>query len=169
MFFIRSPLSAPACLLMRWHSVALDSLRMGLVTSKIKRLEGWDFQAHPLIPGKELGCRLSSIIKTLGWGDYMSFRVGEHIHIPECNAPQLHRDRSPKSSHVPLHLYSLYTNKKYWWESCSMKIFQDLAFPGHYKMTMRHPLLLKSLKGLLKHWASPITSIVPGDLSLQEK
>ena len=50
-----------------------------------------------------------------------------------------------------------------------MKVFQDLACPGHYKITMRHPLLLKSLKGLLKHWASPITSIVPGDLSLQEK
>ena len=50
-----------------------------------------------------------------------------------------------------------------------MTVLQDLAYLGHYKMTVRHHLLLKSPKGLLKHWALPITSIVPGDLSLLEK
>ena len=51
----------------------------------------------------------------------------------------------------------------------SMKSFQDLVCPGHYKVTMGHHLLLRSPKGSLKHWALLITSIVPGGLSLQEK
>ena len=51
----------------------------------------------------------------------------------------------------------------------SMKSFQDLVCPGHYKVTMGHHLLLRSPKGSLKHWALLITSIVPEGLSLQEK
>ena len=52
---------------------------------------------------------------------------------------------------------------------CSMKSFKDLVFPGHYKVTVGHHLLLRSPKESLKHWALLIISIVPGDLSLQEK
>ena len=54
-------------------------------------------------------------------------------------------------------------------KNCSMKSFQDLVCPGHYKVTMRHHLLLRSPKGSLKHWALLIISIVPGGLSLKEK
>ena len=36
-------------------------------------------------------------------------------------------------------------------KNCSMKSFQDLVFPGHYKVTMGHHLLLQSPKGSLKH------------------
>ena len=54
-------------------------------------------------------------------------------------------------------------------ENDSKKSFQDLACPGHYKMTMGHHLLLRSPKGSLKHWALLITSIAPGGLILQEK
>ena len=54
-------------------------------------------------------------------------------------------------------------------KNCSMKSFQDLVFPGHYKVTVGHHLLLSSTKGSLKHWALLIISIVPGGLSLQEK
>ena len=54
-------------------------------------------------------------------------------------------------------------------KNCSMKSFQDLVFPGHYKVTVGHHLLLRSPKGSLKHWALHIISIVPGALSLQEK
>ena len=54
-------------------------------------------------------------------------------------------------------------------KNCSMKSFQDLVFPDHYKATMGHHLLLRSPKGSLKHWALHIISIVPGGLSLQEK
>ena len=32
-----------------------------------------------------------------------------------------------------------------------MKSFQGLVCPGHYKVTMGHHLLLRSLKGSLKH------------------
>ena len=53
--------------------------------------------------------------------------------------------------------------------NCSMKSFQDLVCPGHYKVTMGHHLLLRSPKGSLKHWALFIISIVPGGLSFQEK
>ena len=42
-------------------------------------------------------------------------------------------------------------------KNCSMKSFQDLVCPGHYKVTMWHYLLLRSPKGSLKHWAlSPL-------------
>ena len=51
----------------------------------------------------------------------------------------------------------------------SIKSFQDLVCPGHYKVTMGHHLLLRSPKGSLKHWALLIISTVPGGLSLQEK
>ena len=54
-------------------------------------------------------------------------------------------------------------------KNCSMKSFQDLVCPGHYKVTMGYHLLLRSPKGSLKHWALLIISIVPGGLSLQEK
>ena len=54
-------------------------------------------------------------------------------------------------------------------KNCSMKSFQDMVCPGHYKVTMGHHLLLRSPKGSLEHWALLITSIVPGGLSLQEK
>ena len=54
-------------------------------------------------------------------------------------------------------------------KNCSMKSFQDLVCPAHYKVTMGHHLLLRSPKGSLKHWALLIISIVPGALSLQEK
>ena len=54
-------------------------------------------------------------------------------------------------------------------ENYCMKSFQDLVYPGHYKVTMGHHLLLRSPKGSLKHWALLIISIVPGGLSLQEK
>ena len=53
--------------------------------------------------------------------------------------------------------------------NCFMKSFQDLVCPGHYKVTVGHHLLLRSPKESLKHWALLIISIVPGDLSLQEK
>ena len=58
-------------------------------------------------------------------------------------------------------------NKKQ--KNCSMKSFQDLVCPRHYKVTMEHHLLLRSPKGSLKHWALFIISIVPGGLSFQEK
>ena len=51
----------------------------------------------------------------------------------------------------------------------SMKSFQDLFCPGHYKVTMGHHLLLMSPKKSRKHWALLIISIVPGGLNLQEK
>ena len=54
-------------------------------------------------------------------------------------------------------------------KNCSMKSFQDLVCPGHYKVTMGHHLLLRSPKGSLKHWVLFIISIVPGGLNLQEK
>ena len=54
-------------------------------------------------------------------------------------------------------------------KNCSMKSFQDLVFPGHYKVTMGHHLLLQSPKGSLKHWALLTNCIVPVGLSLQEK
>ena len=54
-------------------------------------------------------------------------------------------------------------------QNCSMKSFQDLVCPGHYKVTIEHHLLLRSPKGFVKHWALLIISIVPGGLSLQEK
>ena len=54
-------------------------------------------------------------------------------------------------------------------KNCSMKSFQDLVCPGHYKVTMGHHLLLRSPKGSLKNWALLIISIVSGGLSLQEK
>ena len=53
-------------------------------------------------------------------------------------------------------------------KNCSVKSFQDLVCPGHYKVTMRHHLLLRSPKGSRKHWALLI-SIVPGGLNIQEK
>ena len=52
-------------------------------------------------------------------------------------------------------------------QNCSMKSFQDLVCPGHYKVTMEHHLLLRSPKGSLKPWALLIISIVPRGLSLQ--
>ena len=52
---------------------------------------------------------------------------------------------------------------------CSMKLFQDLVCPGHYKVTIGHNLLLRTPKGSPKHWSLLITSIVPGGLNLQEK
>ena len=58
------------------------------------------------------------------------------------------------------------TNKQ---KNCFMKSFQDLVCPGHYKVTMRHHLLLRSPKRSLQHWALLIISIVPGGLNLQEK
>ena len=51
----------------------------------------------------------------------------------------------------------------------SMKSFQGLVCPGHYKVTMGYHLLLRSPKGSLKHGALLIVSIVPRGLSLQEK
>ena len=54
-------------------------------------------------------------------------------------------------------------------KNCSMKSFQDLVCPGHYKVTMGHHLLLRSPKGSREHWALLIISIVPGGLNLQEK
>ena len=54
-------------------------------------------------------------------------------------------------------------------QNCSMKSFQDLVCPHHYKVTMGHHLPLRSPKGSLKHWALLTISIVPGGLSLQEK
>ena len=54
-------------------------------------------------------------------------------------------------------------------ESYSKKSFQDLAYSGHYKVTMVHHLLLRSPKASLKHWPLLITSVVPGGLILQEK
>ena len=54
-------------------------------------------------------------------------------------------------------------------KNCSMKSFQDLVCPGHYKVTMGHHFLLRSPKESLKHWALLIISIVSGGLSLQEK
>ena len=51
-------------------------------------------------------------------------------------------------------------------KNCSMKSFRDLAFPGHYKATMGHHLLLKSPKGSLNHRALLVTSIGPAGLSL---
>jgi len=52
--------------------------------------------------------------------------------------------------------------------NCSKKSFQDLVCPGHYKVTMGHHLLLRSPKGSLKHWALPITFIVPGASVIRE-
>ena len=54
-------------------------------------------------------------------------------------------------------------------KNCSMKSFQYLVCPGHYKVTMGHHLLLRSPKGSLKHWALLTNSIVPVGLNLQEK
>ena len=54
-------------------------------------------------------------------------------------------------------------------KNCSMKSFQELVCPGHYKVTMGHHLLLRSPKGSREHWALLIISIVPGGLNLQEK
>ena len=54
-------------------------------------------------------------------------------------------------------------------KNCSMKSFQDLVCPGHYKVTMGHHLLLRSPEESRKHWALLIISIVPGGLNLQEK
>ena len=54
-------------------------------------------------------------------------------------------------------------------KKCSMKSSQNLVFPGYYKMTMGHHLLLKSPKGSLKHRTLLIISIMLGGLSLQEK
>ena len=54
-------------------------------------------------------------------------------------------------------------------KNCSMKSFQDLVCPGHYKVTMGHHLFLRSPKESLKHWALLIISSVPGGLNLQEK
>ena len=54
-------------------------------------------------------------------------------------------------------------------KNCSLKSFQDLVCPGHYKVTMGHHLLLRSPKGSLKHWALLIVFTVPGGLRLQEK
>ena len=51
----------------------------------------------------------------------------------------------------------------------SMKSFQDLVCPGHYKVAMEYHLLLRSPKGFLKLWPLLIISFVPGGLSLQEK
>ena len=47
--------------------------------------------------------------------------------------------------------------------------YPHLVCPGHYKVTVRHNLLLRSPKGSLKHWELLTISIVPGGLSLQEK
>ena len=69
----------------------------------------------------------------------------------------------------PPRLKMLGDGKKKKKKNCSMKSFQDLVCPGHYKVTMGHHLLLRSPKGSLKHWALLIISIVPGGLSLQEK
>ena len=38
-----------------------------------------------------------------------------------------------------------------------MKSLQDLAYPGHYKVTMGHHLLLRSPNGSLKHYLLPPT------------
>ena len=54
-------------------------------------------------------------------------------------------------------------------KNCSMKSFQDLVCPGHYKVTVGHHLLLRSPKESRKHWTLLIISIVPGGLNLQEK
>ena len=54
-------------------------------------------------------------------------------------------------------------------KKCSMKSFQDLVCPGHYKGAMGYHLLLRSPKGSLKHWALLIISIVPRGLNLREK
>ena len=54
-------------------------------------------------------------------------------------------------------------------KNCSMKPFQDLVCPSHYKVTMGHHLLLRSPKGSQKHWALLTISIVPGGLNPQEK
>ena len=54
-------------------------------------------------------------------------------------------------------------------KTCSIKSFQDLVCPGHYKVTIGHHLLLRLPKGSRKHWALLIISIVPGGLNLQEK
>ena len=54
-------------------------------------------------------------------------------------------------------------------QNCSMKSFQDLVCPHHYKVTMEHHLLLRSPKGFLKHWALFIIPIVHGGLNFQEK
>ena len=54
-------------------------------------------------------------------------------------------------------------------KNCSMKSFQDVVCPGHYKVTLGHHFLLRSPKGSRKHWALLIISTVPGGLNLQEK
>ena len=54
-------------------------------------------------------------------------------------------------------------------QNCSMKSFQDLVCPGHYKVTMGHHLLPRSPKGSQKHWALFIIPIVHGGLNFQEK
>ena len=45
-------------------------------------------------------------------------------------------------------------------KNCSIKSFQGLVCSGHYKVTMRYHLLLRSPKESLKHWALLIISIV---------
>ena len=54
-------------------------------------------------------------------------------------------------------------------KNCSLKSFQDLVCPGHYKVTVGHHLPLRSPKGSPTLWALLIISTVPGGLSLQEK
>ena len=54
-------------------------------------------------------------------------------------------------------------------KNCSVKSFQDLVCPGHYKVTMGHHLLPRSPKRSQKYWALLSISIVPGGLNLREK
>ena len=49
------------------------------------------------------------------------------------------------------------------------EIIPRFGLPRSLQVTMGHHLLLRSPKGSLKHWVKHIISIVPGDLSLQEK
>ena len=70
--------------------------------------------------------------------------------------------RTEKAEEVVKAKQNKQTNKQ---TNCSMKSFQDLVCPGHYKVTMGHHLLLRSPKGSLRHWALLIISIVPGILS----
>ena len=54
-------------------------------------------------------------------------------------------------------------------KKCSMSSFWVLVFPGYYKVTVRHHLLLRSPKVSLKHWALLIIYIVPGGLRKSRK
>ena len=49
------------------------------------------------------------------------------------------------------------------------EIIPRFGLLGSLKSDNGHHLLLRLLKGFLKHWALLIISIVPGGLSLQEK